>query len=150
MQKWSLSLHSQSTTTTKQQNQAVHTRRTSPSMKCRYLNSTMFTRVMRWGRGKLSKEYETVHNQWLYISSCRDMQHTTIGDFMFRQRYVTLLMSLTFKFHCCCLRLLTEHMQVSLLLYYLLLSVNQTSQDKKLAGLMCTHFMHAVLLFHTG
>ena len=27
-------------------------------MKCRYLNSTVFTRVMRWERGKLSEDYE--------------------------------------------------------------------------------------------
>ena len=82
------------------------------------------------------------------------MQHTTIGDFMFRQRYVTLLMSLTFKFHCYCLRLLTQAhagQPIALLLTTLRKQcLYQTSQDKKLAGLMCTHFMHAVLLFHTG
>ena len=46
------------------------------------------------GKRELS---ETFLNEWLYISSCRNMQHITIGDFMFQQRYVTLLMSLTFR-----------------------------------------------------
>ena len=84
------------------------------------------------------------------------MQHITIGDFMFRQRYVTLLTFRTLiKFHCYCLRLLTQaHAGQPIALLLILPCVNhylyQTYQDKKLAGLMRTHFMHAVLLFYTG
>ena len=36
--------------------------------------------------GKICKDYETLHNEWLYISLCRDMQHATVGGFTFRQR----------------------------------------------------------------
>ena len=37
----------------------------------------------------MSEDYETVHNECLYISSCRDMPLATVGDFTFQQRYVT-------------------------------------------------------------
>ena len=47
MQKWILSLqmNSQLTTTTTHQSQTVYFRRTSPSMKCQCLNSTMFATI---------------------------------------------------------------------------------------------------------
>ena len=45
--------------------------------------------------GKICKDYETLHNEWLHIFFCRDMQNAAVGGFTFRQRCVTSLVSIS-------------------------------------------------------
>ena len=69
-------------------NQGTRLRRTSSIMMCHRIIYTTLWRIMLLRWGKMSDWSSLYFNGWLYISTCRGMQHVTIGDFMFQRRYV--------------------------------------------------------------